>query len=96
MGQQGQIYLAAVLPNGAIVLMDANGNYSPFVAGKPIPSIYAGTLPKQTTSRNLIRNSDLRGLAGTSILIGYGLGVGTAADAELLGSARFNGVLQVR
>jgi len=38
---------------------------------------------------NLVKSVDLSSLAGATIFLGYGLGSGAAATAEMIGSGRF-------
>ncbi len=93
-GQQGQIYLAVLLPNGALLLLDANGAFVPYDPAKPFTPLYQGVLPSRLP-RNLVRDANLTGGAGAVIIMAYGLGSGAAADADMLTNKRFSSVLQL-
>lgn len=92
--QNGQIYLAALLPNGTLLLMDANGSFVPYDPAKPLPTIYKGLLPSRLPI-NLTRDVDLSGVSGVALLMGYGLGSGAAADADMLTNIRYSALLQL-
>lgn len=94
-GQQGQIYVAAQLPNGMLFLLDENGAFVAYDSAKPIPPFFSGKLPKRKPL-NLARNSDLQSVSGTVLLMGYGLGSGAAADTDMLGNSRFSSLLQLQ
>lgn len=94
-GQNGQIYLAAQLPNGALLLLDANGNFVPYDPTKIFPALYKGQLPKRFP-KNLTRDIDLSGVSGVSLIMGYGLGSGAAADADMLTNNRYSVLLQLK
>ena len=84
-GKEGEIYLAAVLPNGAILMLNQQGSFVPINAAA-IQPLYQGVLPKSLPLPLITEPSDLRALAGTSIVLGYGLGKGAAANTDLLTS----------
>ncbi len=90
----GKAYVAAVLPNGVIYLRAADGSWAPYDPTKEMPASYTGILSgMQPVS---IGKGNWSSLAGTSILVGYGLGQGAAADAEMLNSQRYGAVLTLR
>ena len=43
-----------------------------------------------------IGTGDYRSFAGTQILVGYGLGSGTAADSDMLSTGRYKMALTLR
>jgi alpha-tubulin suppressor-like RCC1 family protein len=87
-GAQGQVYVAVVLPSGALYLVTSTGGFVPYdSAHMVIPAYYAGTLNTHHPV-HLIDSLNLDGLAGTSVLVGYGLGTGDAATAEMLQHSR--------
>jgi hypothetical protein len=93
-GEMGQLYIAAALPDGTLLLLDAKGNFVPYAPAKPLPAYYAGALPRQAPL-NLGRNMNLSGLVGTTVIVGYGLGAGAAADQDLLANNRYKQVLKL-
>ncbi len=94
-GQQGQIYLAVLLPNGALLLLDANGTFVTYDPAQPFPVLYNGALPKRLPL-NLTRDANLEGLTGTVLIMGYGLGSGSVADADMLTNSRYTNLLQLQ
>jgi len=95
-GQQGQIYVAAQLPaTGDLYLLNQDGAFVAYDPSKPIPAFFSGNLPKRKPL-NLARDSDLRNVSGVVLLIGYGIGSGAAADAEMLSKGRYSAVLQLQ
>jgi len=80
-GAAGQLYLAALLPDGSLYFKAASG----WVQWK------TGTLPVYSTVTALaasnpvdIGSYDLAGLTGATIYVGYGKGTGAAAEADLI------------
>ena len=90
----GKAYVAAVLPDGAIYLRAADGSWALFDPTKEMPAYYTGKLSGMRPVS--IGTANWSGYAGISIVVGYGLGVGAAADAELLSSKRYGAVLTLR
>ncbi|MHB9118445.1 MAG: hypothetical protein ACYC2R_09250 [Burkholderiales bacterium] len=78
----GQVYVAAALPGVGIWFMDANKNWSKWNGTSPFPTFKSGSLANASTVD--FGNLDLTGLSDVTIYIGYGVGVGTAADADVL------------
>lgn len=96
-GQTGQVYIAIVLPDstGTILLLNSSGAFVPYSPGSPITARYSGLLPK-ILPLNLVRDTNLTSFSGTSVIMGYGLGSGTAADADMLSNGRLSSLLQLQ
>ena len=90
----GKAFVAALLPNGALYLMSASGSWSAFDGSQELPATYTGTLSGMLPVS--LGTGDWSGLAGTSLIVAYGLGVGAAADTEMLTAQRFSVVLTLR
>ena len=88
----GKAYLAALLPNGQLYVFSAATGWAPFNPAAPIPAVYTGSLKGMLPLS--IGTMDFRWLAGTQVLVGYGLG--GAADSEMLASGRYAVVLTLR
>ena len=88
----GKAYLAAVLPNGVLFIYSPTAGWAPFNPAAPIPAVYTGTL--RGTLPLAIGTMDFRWLAGTQVLVGYG--VGDAADSEMLAAGRHAVALTLR
>ena len=94
-GQTGEVYLVIVLPTGQILVFNTAGQLLPYDPAKPIEPFLKGALPARLPLA-LGSNVDLTGLDGTQIIVGYGLGSGAAANADLLGGGRFGAVLSLK
>ena len=94
-GQAGEVYLVIVLPAGQILLVDAAGQLAAYDPAKPIEAFFKGPLPARLPLA-LGTNADLTGLGGTQIIVGYGLGSGEAANADMLSGGRFGAVLTLK
>ncbi len=95
-GQPGAIFVALLLPDGQLFMLD--GARSSFVPYNPfyMAALYVGALPVSAPVLN-INGMDLSALAGSIVILGYGLGVnGQAAAAEMLRSGRYSNVLNLR
>ncbi len=95
-GQPGAIFVALLLPDGQLLMLD--GARLGFVPYNPffMAALYAGALPVSAPVLN-INGMDLSALAGSTVILGYGLGVNSqAAAAEMLRSGRFSVVLRLR
>jgi hypothetical protein len=88
----GKAYLAAQLPGGQLFIYSAATGWALYNPSVPIPAVYTGSLKGMLPLS--VGTMDFRGLAGTRILVGYGLG--TSADAEMLSSGRYSVVLTLR
>lgn len=84
-GKAVYIFVAAILPHGEIYLNTPAG-WVPYDSAAP-GAFWSGNLQAQTAP--LLNGLDVRGLAGTVIYVGYGLGTTSSASlAELLQSQR--------
>jgi alpha-tubulin suppressor-like RCC1 family protein len=91
-GTTGKAYLAAQLPGGQIFIYSAATGWAAYNPGVPIPAVYTGSLKGMLPLS--IGTMDFRGLVGTRILVGYGLGA--SADADMLSSGRYTVALTLR
>lgn len=92
-GRVGHVFAGAVLPNGSTYLLSSQGwaLYDP----SSIRSAWSG--PMTTSAIELVRQLDLRALAGTRVYLGYGLGQSAAsAFADLLARQTLRLVHSVR
>lgn len=92
----GKVYLAALLPaalGGQLYIKSATG-WAPYNPSAEIPATYSGSLKGMFPIS--IGTTNYSGLAGTQLLVGYGLGSGATADAEMLRSGRYKVVLTLR
>jgi hypothetical protein len=87
LGKQGNLYVAAVLPNGAIYAF-SGGVWQPYTTGA-LPAYGAATLG--THDIPLFSGMDLRAFAGTYILVGYGTN-----QADLLTNGKYMPVFVVQ
>ncbi|OYU45223.1 MAG: hypothetical protein CFE44_08660 [Burkholderiales bacterium PBB4] len=94
-GQAGEVYLVIVLPTAQVLVFNAAGQLAPYDPAKPIEAFLKGALPARLPLA-LGSNVDLTGLGGTQIIVGYGLGTGAAANADMLGGGRFTSVLSLK
>ena len=94
-GASGEIYLAVVLASGQLFLIDSNGNLVQYNPAVPIPPFFQGPLPAKIPL-NLVESANLSDFVGTTILLGYGLGSGMTANAEMFSSRQFAAVLTLR
>ncbi len=95
-GQTGEVYLVVVLPTAQILTLNSAGVLIPYDSTRPIEPLARGALPARLPLQ-LASNVNLTGFAGTTVIIGYGLGSGSAANADLLSSnSRYSGVLTLR
>jgi hypothetical protein len=91
-GQPGAIFLGLMLPDGRLLMLD--GATATFVP--TLSALYTGTLPVSAPVLD-IEGADLSLLVGSSVYLGYGLGVNsTAALYEMLRAARYSNVLTLR
>jgi len=90
-GQTGEIYLAAMLPTGQIFMFNRQGSFVPIDTAAIAP-MYQGALPKSLPIPLVSQPTDLRNLAGLTLILGYGLGTGAAANNDLLTGANRLGV----
>ena len=87
LGKTGNVYVAAVLPNGSLALL-SNGNWTLY-SGGDIPVFSSGQLGSH--SLPIITNTDVSALAGTTIVVGYGLD-----QNDLLANRKFGAVYSIR
>lgn len=95
-GQPGAIFVVLALADGRVLMLD--GAQSTFVPYNPFATaaLYVGALPVSAPILN-INGMDLSALVGSSIFLGYGLGVNSqAAVNEMLRAGRFSNVLTLR
>ena len=90
--ETGKAYLAAVLPNGVLYIFSPTTGWAPFNPAAPIPAVYTGSLRGMLPIH--VGTMDFRWLAGTQVLVGYG--VGGAADSEMLAAGRHAVALTLR
>ena len=90
----GKAYVVALLPNGTFYLRAADGSWAPFDPTRELPASYTGTLIGMLPIS--LGTANWSGLAGTTLIVAYGLGTGAAADAEMLTSGRFGVALTLR
>ena len=88
----GKAYLAAALPNGQLYVYSGSTGWAPYNPAAPIPAVYSGSLKGMLPLA--IGTMDFRWLAGTQVLVGYGVGAG--AESDMLGSGRYAVVLTLR
>jgi len=91
-GQTGEMYLAVVLPDSTVFLLDSTENWVPYNPAALLPHWYQGILPANLPL-SIVSDSDLTGFAGTHIFLGYGLGTGSAANNDMLSNGRYSNVL---
>lgn len=91
-GMEGEIYLGVRLPTGEILMLDSQGRFVPLLDIAAIAPMYQGPLPKSMPIPLITQPTDLRGLAGVTIFLGYGLGKGAAANTDLLSYSNRLGV----
>lgn len=91
-GQPGAIFVALLLPDGRLLMLDgATVSFVPSMA-----PLYTGALPVSAPVLD-INGMDLSALAGSSLYLGYGLGVNSlAALYEMLRAGRYSNVLTLR
>jgi alpha-tubulin suppressor-like RCC1 family protein len=89
----GKAYLVALLPNGQLYFYSSIG-WTPYDPRTQLPAAYTGVLKGMLPLS--IGTGDYRFLTGTQVLVGYGLGSGTAADSEMLTAGRYKVVLTLR
>lgn len=92
-GQNGRVYIAALLPDGTLFLLDKTGAFKPYTAESLIYT-YEGPIPRHLPVS--FGNGDFSYAQGVSLLIGYGMGNGDAAGNELLNSGRYASVLTLQ
>jgi hypothetical protein len=95
-GQPGQLYLAIALASGPLLLLDSSGSFAPYDPGKPIVPFFKGVLPATNQPLMIANSMDLSALSGAILFLGYGLGSGAAADAEMVAAGRVSAVLTLR
>lgn len=88
----GKAYLAAQLPDGQIYVFSTATGWVPFNPAAPIPAVYTGSLKGMLPIA--VGTMDFRWLAGTQVLVGYGLG--STPDTEMLTAGRYAVVLTLR
>ena len=89
----GQGYLAALLPTGHLFTFSAAG-WTLYDPKLPIPAVHSGSLKGMLPLA--IGKMNFSALAGTQVIVGYGLGSGAAADLDMLGNGRFQVALTLR
>lgn len=95
-GQTGQLYLAVALASGPLLLLDTSGSFAPYDPSKPIAPFFKGVLPATNQPLMIANSMDLSALSGATLFLGYGLGSGAAADAEMIAAGRVSAVLTLR
>ena len=90
----GKAYVVAILPDGAVYLRAADASWSQYDPAHELPASYTGTLSGMLPISLGTANWSV--LAGTTFIVGYGLGVGAVADSEMLRSQRYGFVLTLR
>lgn len=94
-GREGDIYVALVFPSGQISVLTPQGIQA--LGATSIAPFIHGVLPKSLPMSLITAPTDLRALAGLSIVVGYGLGIGAAANNDLLtGTNRLGLVLTLK
>jgi hypothetical protein len=92
-GQDGELYLAALLPSGGVLVMNQHGGFVALDSSNIAP-IYQGALQRNVRLPLVNQPMDLRAWAGVTLVLGYGLGRGAAANNDLLtGANRLAAVL---
>ncbi len=94
-GSAGEIYLVAILPNGAIYVGESNGAWGPYDPQKPFAPYFKGTLPSRYPIP-IIQDGDFSGLEGLALVVGYGLGSDSAANSDMLNNKRYSAVLTLQ
>ncbi len=89
----GRLYVAAQLPNGALFFFNQSGNFENYTGGA-LPYLYEGTLPRHAPLG--LGSGDFSAVSGVTLILGYGVGIGAAAEADLLQTARYAAVLTLR
>ena len=90
----GQGYLAALLPSGHLFTYSAAAGWTLYDPKLPIPAVHSGSLKGMLPLS--IGKMNYSALAGTQVIVGYGLGSGAAADLDMLSNGRFQVVLTLR
>ena len=94
-GQTGEVYLVVISPTGQLLTLNSAGAFVLYDPARPIEPFARGALPARLPLQ-LVSNANLTGLTGTNVIVGYGLGSGTAANADLLVNGRYGSVLFLR
>jgi alpha-tubulin suppressor-like RCC1 family protein len=90
----GKAYLAALLTNGQLYIYSPTTGWALFDPKVQLPAVYTGGLRGMLPLS--IGTGDFRSLAGTQLIVAYGLGSGAAADSEMLTKGRYQVVLTLR
>ena len=96
-GQAGALFLAALLPSGALFLYNgATQQFEPLGSAASLPTLAAGTLPRALPLA-FATGLNLAPLAGVQVWLGYGLGATAAAAADdMLRNNRYGPALTLR
>lgn len=92
-GKMGRLYIAAQLPDGALFLLNQSGDFEAYTDGA-LPYLYEGELPRHAPIT--FGSGDFSGVSGVTLILGYGVGNGAAAEAELFQSGRYVDVLTLQ
>ena len=95
-GQIGELYFAAQLPNGALFLFNSTDwvPYDPAI-GKVAP-FYSGKLPANIPIP-FGTDLDLTEVKGVTLILGYGIGANSAlSNADLLNNVRYKAVVTLQ
>lgn len=94
-GSAGEIYLVAILPGGAVYVADDAGGWGPYDPQKPFAPYFKGTLPSRYPIP-IVQDANFSGLEGLVLVVGYGLGSGSAANSDMLNNKRYSAVLTLQ
>ncbi len=97
-GKIGRVYIAALLPNDTLFLLNQSGDFEAYdfeaYTDGVLPYVYEGELPRHGPIS--FGSGDFSSVSGVTLLIGYGVGNGAAAQDELLLSGRYANVLTLK
>ena len=95
--QTGELYLAALFPDGSLFLLNSTGAWVPYDSSRGIIApFYSGKLPSNIPV-HLGANLDLTAVKNVTLILGYGIGAtGVLANADLLNNGRFKAVLTLQ
>lgn len=88
--KNGRLFLAALLPDGTLMLMNESGQFQPY-SSSSMPFFYEGILPKQYPL--YFPTADYSVAKGVKIILGYGVGVGNEAVQDMLENSRYSYVI---
>ena len=95
LGQTGEVYIAAQLPNGQLFFFNSSNQFVLYTGGVA-PAFKTGALANTGDVAIVPTAINLTAVAGTQVFVGYGLGSGTTALTEMVSVSRFAQVLIVQ